>query len=834
MQRRVVRLLLASAVLAVGVSVGMSVAAAGVQDARHDATLRARIGHPALPLLFEAAGGNRVAPAALMSLGSATRVAVTRDAIHVALPMIRGLGVAEHPHGVEPSGAVTLRFVGAAAEAYLRGLDPQPARINYLRTSDPSGNRVDVPVFGRAGIGEVYPAIDAVVYGDGSVIEYDFVVGPRGDPASIRMRVEGASSITLDAAGDAMLTTPRGILRLRHPVAWQDGDHGRSEVEAAFALRAQREIVFAIGDYDHARPLVIDPVIAYATYAGGSALDVATAIAVDASGSVYITGLTRSTDFPLKTPIDASVNAEADSDAFVVKLAPDGKSLVYATFLGGPVGLETATGIAVDKTGSVYVGGITDADDFPVTAGAYQKGTAGGGSFVAKLNAAGNALVYSTYVAGVVANALAVDDSGNAYVAGEVTGAFATTPGALQETGPAYPKRASFVLKLGPTGSSASYATFLAGPGEGGANAIAVDASGHAYVGGWTSGTFPLVRPLQPGSGGSRDGYVSVLDPSGSRLVSSTLIGGAYDDTVNALALDREGLVYVAGETYSGNFPSVNGFQPKKSGVMLLNSTLGNAFVAKLDLSAGRVVWSSFLGGETCFCMTRGNGNPYPGDAAYGLAVDSEGHAYVTGITRTWTFPLIDSTSLPNPRNGEESGFVAKVSAAGTTLLFSTFVRTGAPLYSWTGGSPDASAKAVAIDGTGAAYVLGNSASGTDFTASAGTFQSGNPGGLTPVVVKFPPPSHHLAIASSNLDGDAATPVTLSAAVDGLPVAGPVEFLSGALVLGSATLAANRASITMTLTPGIHVVSARMSTPEGQIDGGPLLQIVDQPLSCAP
>ena len=820
--RRVATLLSGTVLLLVGIDTS----AAASDALPREAAVTARSAHEMLPLMFEARGDDGRPPAALVSHGHARRIAVTRDAVHVALPAT---------HIDAHVDVVTLQFAGARADAHLRGLDVQPARINYLRTGDPSDNRIDVPVFARAAIEGVYPQIDAIVYGNGRSLEYDLVVAPGGNPGAIRMRVDGASAVTLDGSGTAVIATVGNELRLHRPVAWQDGPGGRRSVDAAFVLRDSGELAFVVGSYDRTRTLVIDPVIAYATFVGGSNFDVPTAIAVDANGSAYVAGYTGSVDFPLRNALDASLNRKGDIDAFVAKLAPDGKSLVYATYLGGPTGRDYGTGIAVDQTGSAYVTGTTTASDFPVTTNPYQKGTAYGGSFVAKLNPAGNALVYSTYVTAATVQSLAIDAAGSAYVTGKATSAFITSPGAFQPNSPVPSSETGFVLKLDPTGSTASYATFLGGTSSGNATAIAVDAQGRAHVGGWAAGNFPLVLPLQPVLAGGKDGFVSVLDATGSRLVTSTVIGGSQNDTVNALTLGTDGAVYIAGETYSADFPVVNGFQPVKAGYRLINAIVGNAFVAKLDLSASRIVWSSFLGGEICksYCKSLFDGDLFAGDAAYGIAVDAEGHAYVSGIARTWTFPLVDSTSPRKQQDNEDSGFVAKVSVAGSTLLFSTFVRTGYSGTAVTAGFPDGSVNAVAIDRAGAAYVAGDSTFSTQVTTSVDAFQSVNPGGATSIIVKFPPRSRHLTIDVANRDVDASSLVTMTARVDGPETSGYVIFKSGANNLGAAPLTANLATYITPLSPGIHTLNAELSMPDGNVDAPPMILVVDQPLVCS-
>ena len=222
------------------------------------------------------------------------------------------------------------------------------------------------------------------------------------------------------------------------------------------------------------------------------------------------------------------------------------------------------------------------------------------------------------------------------------------------------------MLKLNSTGTAPVYATFLGGSASDEATSIAVDASGSAFVGGWTaSDDFPAVNAIQLQPGGQKDAFVARLDPTGSRLIYSTRLGGVLDDTVNAIAVDDGGNAYVAGETYSSDFPVKGAFQMTKAGMQLINSSTGSAFVAKVAPSGSALAYSSFLGGEVCktLCQVAWGQLPqYRADAAYGIAVDAAGHAYVAGIARSYTFPLVDSTSARKLDGTEDSAFVAKVS----------------------------------------------------------------------------------------------------------------------------------------------------------------------------
>jgi len=559
------------------------------------------------------------------------------------------------------------------------------------------------------------------------------------------------------------------------------------------------------------------------------------AIAVDGAGNAYVAGYTLSSDFPTVSAYDRSLGKSGDVDVFVTKLNAAGTGLVWSTYIGGAGSIDRAVGIAIDANGSAYVTGSTASNNFPVSTTAWQKALAGGGAFVAKLTPAGNALAYSTYVGGVTSNAIAVDRDGNAYVAGSATPLLATTVSAFQAR-PGNTQATGFVLKLNAAGSAPLYATFLGGSGTDEATSIAVDAAGAAFVGGWTaSDDFPTVNPLQRDPRGQRDAFVAKLEPSGARLAYATRLGGRLDDAINAIAVDGAGNAYVAGETYSADFPVKAAFQSVKAGARLINSSTGSAFVAKLSASGNALVYSSFLGGEVCQTLCQvaiGSLPQYRADAAYGIAVDASGHAYVTGIARSYTFPLVDSTSARKQEDTDDSAFVAKIAVSGASLLWSTFVRTGfnEADNKWTRFPPGA-ATGIAIDSAGAALVTGDADWFSDFKPTAGAFQKTNSNNQGAVVVKFAGvPSMTLSTSAARVD--AQVPLTLRATLAGQSVAADVVFLANGVSLGSAPFVGTSATLTTTLPAGIHALAASSRIAAGIVDTPIVHQVVEPPLAC--
>ena len=780
-----------------------------------------------LPLYFEPVAEDVLAGRTFIARAAHYLIAVSKEGARLALR--------PRPGDPSVSATVELRFVDADPRASIHGADPQQARIHRFGGSD-GKKHVDVPTFGSVVVSGLYAGVDAVFHGSGRALEYDLVVAPTADPSTIVMHVEGASRLSIDESGDLALETSVGIVKIQRPAAYQQTPQGRAAVESRFVLASAHDVRIVIGEYDASRPLTVDPVISYATWLGGTGGEQANAIAVDATGNAYVVGWTNSNDFPLLTPYDRSLG-KYDTDAFVSKLNAAGTALVWSTYLGSgsnPISsTDRALGVAVDTSGHTYVIGTTDGSDFPVTTNAYQKGVAGGGSFVAKLGPAGNTLVYSTYLVGATANGIAVDAAGNAYVAGTASASFVTTPGALRTV--AGSPVTAFVLKLNATGSAPVYATYLGGSGGDTATSIAVDAQGNAFVAGWTtSSDFPLVNPFQSTQRGGKEAFVAKLDASGTRLAYATLLGGALDDQVNAIAIDAKGSAYVAGETYSWDFPVKDGFQMQKAGARLVNSSVGNAFVAKLEPAGNAIAYGSFLGGEVCLSLCQlvfGGTAQYRGDAAYAIAVDAAGHAHVAGIARTYTFPLVDSSVRRMRDDTEDSAFVSKVSIAGSSLLWSTFTRTG--FHGDTSNRyPLGAATGVAVDAAGNAYVSGDADSYSDFQATPGAFQVTNTAANAAVVVKFPA-APAMTLTTSNARADTQTPVTLTASLSGAPVSGTLTFLAnGVPVGGSVPFAGTSASATMTLPAGIIALTAVLRLSGVASDTPIVNQVVDLTLAC--
>jgi Tol biopolymer transport system component len=442
-----------------------------------------------------------------------------------------------------------------------------------------------------------------------------------------------------------------------------------------------RQVSLAIGDYDAERALVIDPVLVYSTYLGGSGSDEGNGIAVDGAGNAYLTGATMSTDFPTRQAPDFG----GVQDAYVAKLSADGTTLVYATYIGGNAA-DFGEGISVDGAGNVYLTGWTNSIDFP-THQALQPDFGGGSwdAFVVKLSADGATLVYASYIGGSALDGsfgIAVDGAGSAYLTGWTDSTDFPTRQALQpDFGGVFD---AFVVKLSADGTTLVYASYLGGSNAEVGSGIAVDGAGNAYLTGTTYSTnFPTREALQPGfGGGDRDAFVAKLSADGAELVYASCLGGSYWDEGTGIAVNDAGNAYLTGSTGSTDFPTRDALQPGVGGI--------NGFVVKLSVDGATLEYATYLGGNYA-------------DYGKGIAVDGAGNAYLTGTTTSTDFPTRQAQQL-DFAGGFSDTFVAKLSADGATLVYASYF----------GGNDFDQGNGIAVDGAGNAYLTGNTES-TDF-----------------------------------------------------------------------------------------------------------------------
>jgi hypothetical protein len=645
------------------------------------------VSYARLPLSFEANQGQTDGAVKFVSRGSGYTLFLTGTEAVLALnqaqrtqrdaPMERWrpAGPGGFSELLTPPGAgkmpalhkqatLRMRLVGANPKPEARGVEELPGKSNYFIGNDPSKWRTNVPTYAKVEYRDVYPGINLVHYGSGGQLEHDFVVAPGADPQQIKFEVEGAERIEIDAAGDLVMQLAGGEVRQHKPIVYQQIAGQRRDVPAMYRWRPA------------GRPLPANSGVSprHGGPAGGT---------------------------PAVQQIAFEIGPYDTGQSLVVDPV-----LVYSTYLGVP-GDDYGAAIVVDSAGNAYVTGETWSTNFP-TVSPLQP-TYGGGSdaFVAKLNAAGSAVMYSTYLGGSgndVAYGIAVDPFGSAYVTGYTYSLNFPTASPLQaayggDWGDA------FVAKLNATGSALLYSTYLGGNGSDEGSAIAVDSAGNAYVTGYTASTnFPTASPLQAVTrgGGYSDAFVAKLNATGSTLVYSTYLGGSRDEYGYGIAVDSSGSAYVTGFTQSTNFPTASPLQATNGGGG------SDAFVAKLNAAGSALLYSTYLGGSG---EDRGNG----------IAVDPVGNAYLTGDTASANFPTLSALQSAFA-GGTYDAFAAKLNAAGSALVYSTYL----------GGSGEDRGYAIAVDSVSNAYLTGWTDSSNFPTASP--VQSTN-GGVRDVFV---------------------------------------------------------------------------------------------------
>jgi len=560
------------------------------------------------------------------------------------------------------------------------------------------------------------------------------------------MRFEGADAMRV-AGGDLVLKVGEREVRWRKPVAYQTIGGRRTAVACRYQVNGRR-VAFAVARYDRTRALVVDPVVSYSTFIGGTGTERGYAIAVDPAGYAYSAGQTVAVNFPA-TPGAYQSSNRGLWDCYITKLTPAGDAVVYSTYLGGTGNYDSVTDIAADAAGSAYVTGWTSSTDFPTTPGAMY-GTYSGtwGAYLTKLSPTGTSLVYSTYL-GSTSNStgygIAVDGQGAAYVAGSHGPDFPTTPGAYSTT-----VGTGFVTKVAPSGDSLVYSTYLGGAGTG-IYDVCIDATGAAYVAGDTE----VGMPTTPGAydethnGGRIDAFAAKLDPSGSALLWATYLGGAGDDTARSICVGSTGEVTVAGDTGSADFPVTAGSAQQTYGGN------GDAFVTRLNAAGSALVWSTFLGGTSS-------------DRANGVATDAAGAAYAAGFTYSRDYPITADAFDSFNDNWYDVLFTALDASTGG-LVFSTYI----------GGNDIDNGYAIAAGTGGAVYIGGNSYS-VDFPVTPGAYDtttnSGTDADAFVMKIVFPVVTVATTLTVSPASGDFGETVDLTATLvrgsDSAPLAG--------------------------------------------------------------
>jgi hypothetical protein len=663
-----------------------------------------------LPLSFEENVGQTVEAVRYVSHGAGYELFLTPQEAVVALrtpisydlsprhrfKTMRALREASRARTIT---AVRMRFEGANPAAQISATNRLVKKTNYFIGSDPKKWHANVPSYGRVKYADIYPGVDLVFYGNQRRLEYDFVVAPGADPKAIRLALEGVRKLRISTRGDVVLSVAGGEVVLQKPVVYQMVRGERHEIAGSYALAKNHQVTFSVPSYDRSEPLILDPVLNYSTYLGGSSDEggggsQSFGIAVDSTGNAFVAGTTFSNDFPTtKTGIigfdpGPPLSGGAAGAVFVTEMNPTGTAEVYSTYLAGSTG-EFGVALALDPTGKIYVTGLTFSSDFPTTDGTLPGTIAGfkqspnptnlnlGTSFISKIDpsiSGTNSLVYSSYIGGTggtpalpdFGNAIAVDGSGNAYV----TGITLSPPNA----GPVFAKTDFPVMNA-----------FQATPSD------VID--GNAF----------LTR-------------IDTTKSGNASLIYSTYLGGTGANALNlgfadagfGVAVDSSSNAYIVGATSSTDFPTTNtnAFQPNTTPPAAVAN--GTVFVSRIDTTKSgnaSLVYSTYLGGEAS-------------DFGVGIALGPNNVAYATGGTTSLLFPTTTG-AFQTTGNAKGVAFVSLVDtgkAGAASLQYSTFL----------GGTNEDGGNAIRADGTGNAYVVGTTIS-TDFPVTPGAFEPVRP-----------------------------------------------------------------------------------------------------------
>ncbi|MGA2279766.1 MAG: immunoglobulin domain-containing protein [Verrucomicrobiota bacterium] len=761
-----------------------------------------------LPLYFEASQGQANAPAQFVARGHDYQFLISPAEAQIVLRKTTA-----------ESAVVRMQFVGANAQAPVRGDAELPGKINHLTGNDPAQWRVGLAMFAKVRVGGLYPGVNLVYYGNQQQLEYDFDIAPGANPLAIAMHFDGVDKISINPQGELILSLAGGEIRQPKPVIYQVIGGARKEIEGGYRLVDAHTVAFTIGQYDHSQPLVIDPLLSYSTYIGGDAGDTAWSVTLDINGNVYIAGQTFSKQFANNVPFTTNAyqanfaGGKLTGDAFVFKLDAASGYPAYITYLGGSDD-EVATCLAVDNNGNAFVAGYTDSTNFPVSTNAIQKKIGGAfrpsygsypvDAFVTELGSAGTNIIYSTYFGGAgvdSAYGIAVDAADNAYITGftsstnfpvmnaiayRLAGRTNTVLDHLACTNSFYFNANAFIAIIGPGGTNLVCSSYFGGTNFDEGKGIAVDTNGFVYVTGFTASTnFPTTNAVYqqmvwtnievtPSStnyvsitntwNGSLlngsitntspyDAFVAKFASTGTNLnlIYSTFLGGTNNDVANGIAVDNNGAAYVTGWTISTNFPNtvtniaaLHSFVATNTSFSVLAT---NVFLTKIITNGTQAViaWSTIFGGNGA-------------DIGYGVAVDPAGEAFVTGAASSTNFPTFNVPTLMRYTNsGKSDAFVIAFNTNATALLYSTYL----------GGKDNDYGYGIAVYTNGDAYVVGQTLSTNFLTLIADypTLNGTNDAFLTKIMLSVTAPTN-ATILPTNQAVAVGSNATFSVSVD--------------------------------------------------------------------
>jgi hypothetical protein len=689
-----------------------------------------------LPLYFEA-NPDRTE---FLSRGSGSQFLITAEGAQIALR-----------NGTGKSATARMSFDGGNGRAAIRGDGELAGKINYLIGSDSSKWQTGLPTFSKVQVSGIYPGIDLVFHGNQQQLEYDFAIAAAANPADIKIHFDGVDKIFIAPGGELVLKMGAGDIRQPKPEIYQTVGSTRKVISGDYKILDARTVTFDIGRYDHALPLVIDPLLSFSSYFGLNLGTTAWAIVRDTNNFTYITGQTYSKQFFSKGAFQTNfAGGTLAGDAFVAKFGDPATNLIYLTYLGGSSD-DAAYAIAVDSNSHAFIAGITTSTNFPVTnaipghatnnavidknVGRYPSE-----AFITELSADGSSLVYSTYFGGNAADGaygIALDSADNAYITGFTYSTnFPVYPDAasvlqshLACTNSFYLNANAFVAEI-PNGCNTNpvYSSYLGGTNFDTGRAIAVDANNYVYVTGYTASTnfpvtnapnnfftnFPALEHLNGSTNSPNrtpfDAFVTKFPPLSSspsnlsQLVYSTFLGGTNADQANGIAVDSAGKAFVTGWTTSPNFPVVSNVPAGLFSFVSTNANLSvvatNVFLTEISSNGAQILNSAVFGG-------------FRWDVGNGVVLDSADDVFVVGTATSTNFPSVNTfNTLSHTNSGGLDVFVTGIKADWSAAYYSVLI----------GGKQDEQGYGIALDSATNVYITGYTASTNFPTANATPF----------------------------------------------------------------------------------------------------------------
>ncbi|HWQ67102.1 MAG TPA: PKD domain-containing protein [Methanospirillum sp.] len=589
---------------------------------------------------------------------------------------------------------VFMMLDGANKDTKIIGLDQVNGTANFFYGTNQSAWVTGASLSNVVSYNEVYPGISLNLSGKSGILKSEFTVLAGADPSVITLQYQGQDSISLNETGDLIIRTAGREIKDEAPYAYQESNGTKVQVPCSYILDASsNKVTFSLGTYDKTKTLVIDPVLRYSLYFGGTGRDQGNSISVDNDGYAYFIGTSWSDHLKYFQNQNQTGQMSAlglvpgsvqpyfgggDKDAFVIKIDPDGTNLVYITYIGGS-GTDEGTGLVIDAEGSAYVTGGTNSNNFPVK-NAYRKAKSGGyDAWVAKIDPNGKDMTFATYLGGVDDDYgfdVAIDDKKNVFITGQtkswdfpVVNRYQLSPfGGLGD---------AFITKLNAEGNTIVYSNFIGGSAYEAGSAVTIDTNGYACIVGQTeSPNFPVIKPYQSGLKGEFDAFVTKFDPEGKYPAAySTYLGGDGWDDAQGVISHPDGRLTVTGSTKSTNFPTLNPIQPALQG-------LQDGFLATLNPDGSALTEATFFGGSLI-------------DSISGVTRDDAGNLFIVGTTDSPDLPI--NRAYQSKLGGKSDVMIAKFTPDINQTVFCTYL----------GGSDIDEGRGIAVTGEGDSYVTG-------------------------------------------------------------------------------------------------------------------------------